>query len=215
MISSFGLRFFTVFFVLIASASAARADAYSDFWDSIRRDNSRSLAALLAKGMDPNTVGANGDPALVTALREQAKDATRILLEAPGLKPDQAGVGGETALMVAAIQGNEGVARQLIERGAQVNRAGWAPLHYAASAGHVGIVDLLLAHGAKVDAQTAGGVTPLMMAARDNQTRVVDRLLEVKAKRDLCSDRGLSAADFARHAGHGKLAQRLSIANCA
>lgn len=41
---------------------------------------------------------------------------------------------------------------------------GWSPLHSAASAGHEGIVDLLVANGANVNATNSGGRTPLHYA---------------------------------------------------
>lgn len=37
--------------------------------------------------------------------------------------------------MMAAIKGNVEAVRKLIARDADVNEAGWAPLHYAASGG--------------------------------------------------------------------------------
>lgn len=203
-------RFFALLAGLWMAAAPAWADTYSDFWNAIQRDNARGLEATLAKGMDPNTVASNGDPALVAALRAGSKDATQILLAAPGLKPDAANAAGETALMLAAIQGKEAVARRLLALGAQPNTPGWTALHYAASGGHAGIVQLLLANGAKVDSRTAGGVTPLMLAARENHTGIVDDLLAAKADRNLCTDRQLRAADFAQKAGHDHLAARLA-----
>lgn len=215
MDSSFVRGFAALTLSLLAWIPSAHADAYSDFWEAMRRDNGRALSALLAKGMDPNTVANNGDPALVAALRERSKEVTKVLLEAPGLKPDLASPSGETALMLAALHGNEAAVRQLLDRGAQLKRAGWTALHYAASGGDVGITQLLISKGAVVDARTTAGVTPLMMAARENQTEVVDALLAAKAKLDLCTDRGLSAADFARNAGHERLAKKLAIPDCA
>ena len=49
--------------------------------------------------------------------------------------------------------------------GADVNKPGWTPLHYAATHGHLAIMDLLLEEHAYIDAESPNGTTPLMMAA--------------------------------------------------
>src|SRR3546814_6545439 len=66
--------------------------------------------------------------------------------------------------MYLAVAGQTERARTLIARGAQVNRLGWTPLHYAASKGHVETAKLLLANKAMVNAPSPDGTTPLMMA---------------------------------------------------
>jgi hypothetical protein len=53
----------------------------------------------------------------------------------------------------------------LIARGARINKAGWTPLHYAAAGPSLEAVELLLAHGAALEAVAPNGNTPLMMAA--------------------------------------------------
>jgi ankyrin repeat protein len=58
------------------------------------------------------------------------------------------------------------MARRLIEHGADVNavqEGGWTPLHQAAANNQLKVIDLLLAHGAKLDA-VANDKTPLHMA---------------------------------------------------
>ena len=54
--------------------------------------------------------------------------------------------------MYLAIAGQTDRARALIARGAQVNRLGWTPLHYAASKGQLAMAQLLLQHKAMVNA---------------------------------------------------------------
>ena len=62
-----------------------------------------------------------------------------------------------TALTAAIANGRLGVARLLLEGGADVSRpdgTGWTPLHYAAKSASWGGVKLLLGHGAVADAKT-------------------------------------------------------------
>jgi ankyrin repeat protein len=62
-----------------------------------------------------------------------------------------------TALRFAIEAKNAQAVKVLIAYKADVNAdwRGWAPLHHAASAGHLEIVKLLVAAGARVDAKTA------------------------------------------------------------
>ena len=53
---------------LALSALSAHGGALEDFQTAIVRDNDRAIVNLLLRGMDPNTVDAHGQPALVNAL---------------------------------------------------------------------------------------------------------------------------------------------------
>ena len=69
--------------------------------------------------------------------------------------------------MVAALDGHLEVVQKLRARGADVDRAGWTPLVYAATGGHDEIVRYLLAEGADIDGASPNGTTALMMAVRE------------------------------------------------
>jgi ankyrin repeat protein len=96
--------------------------------------------------------------------------------------------------MLAAIKGNVDIA-ELIKKGADVNKTGWTPLHYAASSGQLAIISLLLDQHAYIDAGSPNGTTPLMMAARYG-TEAVDPLAEGADAR-LKNQQGLTALQFA------------------
>ena len=84
-------------------------------------------------------------------------------------------------------------------------RSGYTPLHYAARAGHMDCVSLLLRSGAPVHARTsAGGATPLMRAAFAGHTNVCKTLLRAGAPIDAQDSDGETALHKAarqRHAG--------------
>jgi ankyrin repeat protein len=195
--------------LFLNTAVALAQDAEAP-WNAVRQDNGRAMAQLVTRGTDPNLVNAQGDTLLIAALRDGSGSVVEALLVAPGLKADQANAIGETPLMIAALRGDGGAARRLLDLGAQLNRPGWTPLHYAANGGQVDLVELFIARGAKVDARSRGDVTPLMVAARENHTEVVAVLLKAGADRQARSDRGLRAADFATEGGHDRLAARLA-----
>ena len=109
---------------------------------------------------------------------------------------------GETALMFAAINNQLELAKVLIERGADVNRQGWTPLHYAAAKGHREMIRLLLDNDAYIDSESSNGTTPLMMAAFSTSPLAVKLLLEEGADPTLVNHDNVSALDIALTKDH-------------
>jgi uncharacterized protein len=204
-------------YVLLAAAvgmstTAVKADDIEDFFIATGVDNERSVRELLAKGFDPNTTSAKGDVALVMAMKEEAPKVATALLSHPKINIDTPNKAGETALMLAALRGNEEWVRRLLERGAQVNRPGWTPLHYAASGSATNLVALLLDKGADIEAASPNGTTPLMMAARYGAQDSASFLLSRGAKTRTTNQAGLNAIEFARGAGRDRLVLQLEKA---
>ncbi|GHO79659.1 hypothetical protein KSD_74300 [Ktedonobacter sp. SOSP1-85] len=115
---------------------------------------------------------------------------------------------------VAFFNGSTDLASSLLEAGAEVdavarNAQQVTPLHSAAAHRHHAIFQLLLAHGANVNARQQGGETPLMEAAQNGDVALVDDLLARGADPMLTMDNGQIAADFAAKAGHADLAATL------
>lgn len=207
---------FVVYLILALGFSMARAGAYEDFFRAVDTDNASGVSALLQRGFDPNSRDPRGQTALYAALREGSDQVAAVLLAHPQTRIDLANAAGETPLMVAALKGRSAWVKRLIERGAQIDRDGWSPLHYAAASADAeaatASVQLLLARGARLDARSPNGTTPLMMAARNGSERVARLLLEQGADARLRNQQDLSAADFARQAGRDKLAESLTQA---
>lgn len=187
---------------LAVGCSPSFAGAFEDFQTAIMRDNDRSMVNLLLRGMNPNTVDAQGQPALVKALRREAWRVADALLLGPGLDVNAANPQGETALMLACVKGRMDFVQRLLAKGADVNRAGWTPLHYAASADlpeSLDIARLLLdKHYAYIDAESPNGSTPLMLAAQYGSQAMVELLLQEGADPDVRNQLGLSALEFAQ-----------------
>ena len=186
------------------------AGSYDDFFTAIKRDHRHTIEALLQRGIDPNTVDDNGQPGIIAALLNESYEAADALAASAGLQLEAANRSGETALRLASLRGRTALVQRLLQRGAVVNRPGWSPLHYAATAPDEAPMKLLLTHGAAVDARSPNGTTPLMMAADYGPSACVDLLLAAGAQVDLKNDLGLTAVDFARQRGRDWLADGLS-----
>ena len=89
--------------------------------------------------------------------------------------------------------------------------SGYTPLHFASRAGHVAIVEALLAAGANPNAKTAsGGATPLHRAAFAGHAAVVEAMLKCRATDITLEDAdGQTAVQKALLQGHAHVAQLL------
>ena len=186
--------------VLAAStlfSCATIAGSYDDALDSARLGDTGQLTGLLAQGVDPNTVDAQGNSLLILAAREGQLDTVEALLKYRP-KLDFRNLAGDSALMLAVLRGHDAVAQALLKAGAAVNHDGWAPLHYAAFEGREGMLDALFAAGADVNALAPNKATALMLAARNGHIGVVRRLLALpQIDLNALNDTGLSADAFA------------------
>jgi len=203
-------RYISYLFV-IAGFSSAVAGELEDFFTAVARNDGRAVMTLMVRGVNPNARDAQGNVALVLALREESLKSVDSLMQYPALDVNAANAAGETPLMMAALRGQLDWAKKLLVRGAQINREGWTPLHYAATAADgESCVDLLIKEGAALDARSPNGSTPLMLAARYGRESAVDALLKAGADRRLRNEKGLSAHDFARASGREYLYARLT-----
>ncbi|HYF43521.1 MAG TPA: ankyrin repeat domain-containing protein [Ramlibacter sp.] len=205
---------FVLYLIAAIGFSAAFAGAYEDFFTAIKRDEPRVVQDLLRRGFDPNTPSPEGLHGLYLALREPALKVAEVLIDWPKTHLEARTPEDESPLMMAALKGHTALARKLIDKGADVNKPGWAPLHYAATGGHLEIMNLLLEHHAFIDAESPNGTTPLMMAAHYGTPAAVKLLLEAGADTAMKNQLGLSAVDFAQR-GNRKDAADLITAHMA
>jgi ankyrin repeat protein len=184
----------------LAQPGPVHAGSYEDFFLAVKQDNADLIKALLQRGFDPNTLDPQGQSALFLALKEPSLKVARLLIDWPKTQVETRSAQDESPLMLAAIKGYLDIAKALIDKDADVNKTGWAPLHYAASKGDVTMINLLLEHDAYIDAESPNGTTPLMMAAHYGTSSAVKTLLEAGADPTLKNHLQLSAIDFAHKA---------------
>jgi uncharacterized protein len=126
---------------------------------------------------------------------------------------------GWTALHLAAAFGTPMSAAALIFCGAKVdavsnNPQRNQPLHAALALGRSSsTIELLIAHGADVNATQTGGFTPIFSAATANRLDLAELLVNHGAEPLRKTDDGKTPADFARERGHAELAAWLESAH--
>lgn len=189
---------FVLHLVLAVAFSSANAGSYEDWFAALKRDDPRTITELLRRGFDPNTIDPSGRHGLFIALHDGSLKAAEVLVAWPQTKVEWRSAKDESPLMIAALKGHKEMVRKLIARDADVSKPGWAPLHYAATGGHLAIMALLLEHHAFIDAESPNGTTPLMMAAHYGTPAAVKLLLEAGADTAMRNQLGLTAVDFAR-----------------
>lgn len=85
-------------------------------------------------------------------------------------------------------------------------------LHTAAKEGHSGVVRVLLAAGAPLEARDDMGQTPLAVAAFFGRAEALDALLEAGARTDVTDTNGDTPAKLAAACNHTALVARLESA---
>ncbi|HSV52277.1 MAG TPA: ankyrin repeat domain-containing protein [Burkholderiaceae bacterium] len=198
-------------FVLIGYC-LSHAGSYDDFFVAIKQDDAKTITALLKRGFDANTRDPKGIHGLFLAVTEPSPKAANVLIDWPKTEVESRTAQDESPLMLAALKNHLEIARKLIARGADVNKTGWAPLHYAATHGHLEMIRLLLENHAYIDAESPNGTTPLMMAAHYGTPAAVKLLLEEGADPTLKNQLGLSAIDFAHRVSRKDAADLIAAA---
>jgi ankyrin repeat protein len=183
---------------LASLAVSAQASDLDSLVKAVKFDDVKAVQKALAQGADPNATDTQGMPLIVLAAREKSDNVAKALLADSKTDIEKLDASGENALMLAAFNGDIDLVKALIDKGAEVNKKGWAPLHYACANGHDDIVKLLLDHSAYIDAGSPNGTTPLMMAARGNHLSTVKVLLDAGADSRVKNQLGLTALDFAK-----------------
>jgi len=206
-------------------------------FDAIRQGNADQVRALLAA--DPTLADSRtpeGATPVLWAIYTRHAELAPLLLE--GRPPDffeacalgdsvrasdlasgdpavvnQHSGDGFTGLGYACFFGHAGLAKLLLDSGADVNlaaRNGLAvsPLHSAVARDDASLVGLLLERGADANAVEGSGMTPLHTAAGHGNREVI-ALLRAAGARAIAAKDGRTPADIARAYGHAEIAGEL------
>lgn len=193
----------------VMALSSQALGASENWWIDITNDRVGQIRSQLAMGEDPNAVSDKGQPSIMQAIQDSAWDVYDLLVRHRNINVNIVNAHDETPLMYLSVIGQTQRAADLIRKGAEVNRLGWTPLHYAASKGHLDTVKLLLANKAMVNAPSPDGTSPLMMAAYAGSEEVVRILLNAGADVTARNLRGEDAAVWARRKNENRLAAQL------
>ena len=170
----------------------------TDFAKAAKFDDVSTVQSLLTKGVNPNTVDANGNPMLILAIKDRSTNVIDLLLGDPKIDVDLSNKSGETPLMIASIEGNLPLVKTLVlQNKALIDHISWTPLHYACAKGHLEVAQFLIANGATVDSLSLGNTTPLMMAVQSGNEQLVKLLLDKGADLQIRNAQGLTAIDIA------------------
>lgn len=157
------------------------------------------VRVLLEHGADPNSAGLK---LFWSPLHEAAKhshfEVAKLLLE-QGAKVDSRNNDGHTPLHLAASSESPGSTQHLPEHGVHTNYPGHhgTPSHVEALTRRYNVVVLLLEHGAKIEARTDLGQTPLYFAARKGDVKLVLLLLARGADVNAQSETGATPLHIA------------------
>lgn len=144
-----------------------------------RRRQDSTVRSLLRFGGDASARDSEGHTPLFLAIQKSHCGVVSALLADADVARRTVGLRcgnqSRTALDLAAADGNVGLVRLLIQRGADVNAAGSdgrTALHTAAAGGHQDVIHILVEHGANVDTADSDGWTAVLFAASSGRCHV-------------------------------------------
>jgi uncharacterized protein len=192
-----------------ANVSATNRDGVRPLQLAAMNGNGIMLDKLIKAGADPNQpLTQYGDTALMMAARTGKTDALKVLLEAGGKVNEREKWGGTTALMWAVSERHPEAVKLLIEQGADVKaRSNFVPA--ANGRGFEGRTPDAGDTGRKVEEFASGWLTPLMLAAREDDMESARLLIAAGADVNAVAGDGKNALSLAIFNGHYDLASYL------
>ena len=156
--------------------------------------------ALLRAGASASATYGEGETPLIMAARAGNLESVKLLIEAGANVNDAERFRGETALMLAAVENHAPVVQALVDAGAQVNVRTVEYSFQTLTGGAGGII-----HD-----RPQGGITALILAARQGSIEASERLIAAGADLNLTEPQyGFTALQTAIFNGHYALAKQL------
>jgi quinoprotein dehydrogenase-associated probable ABC transporter substrate-binding protein len=184
-----------------ADINSRTGDGYTPLISAVRFGFDKVATYLIEHKADVNLADSSNWTAVMYAAWNDDADMLKLLAK-HGAKLETSGPDGMNALSIATQNSKLKSAAVLIEAGVDVNHAagtgGYTPLMLASTAGSEETVELLLKHGAKVNAKNSGGITALMIVAANNQSKIAAALLAAGADAAAKSDDGRTALSIAQ-----------------
>ena len=183
-----------------AKATIANREGATPFYLAAIGGNRQIMDKLLKQGVDVNgTVLRHGETPLMFAARTGRPEAVKLLLEAGAKVDAKETMRQTTALMWAAEQGHAEVIELLVAAGAEVNASSTVD----EAKRRRGVVYK------QGENQHTGGVTPLVLAARQGNLQAVKTLADNGADLNKTSGDGSTAMVVAIQNGHYDVARYL------
>jgi uncharacterized protein len=181
-----------------ANVAASNLFRITPIYIATENGNAAIARRLLDAGADVNTTDGTGDTLLMAAVRAGNQDLVQLLLERGANVNASEPELGHTALMYAARADAAGLVTLLLARGAAIEastRVGAKPAVRPPGAGGgshgVGIVrGGVPPQGEQLP--TAGGMTPLLFAARDGALAAAQTLIAAGAKLNIADPNGMT-----------------------
>jgi uncharacterized protein len=203
--------------LLKAGADVKAADRYgiTPLALACANDNLPMVLRLLDAGADPNSVDVGGETPLMTAAKLGSVTVMKALTEHGAMVDVKEPKWKSTPLMLAVRENQPAAVKFLIDHDASVNartRVGKKPPRRPAGAGGgshgVGIIRGGLP---ETGSQTpiAGGMTPLLYAARDGRLEIARLLMTAKADVNQADANGISPLQMAINNNQTKVATLL------
>jgi ankyrin repeat protein/poly(3-hydroxybutyrate) depolymerase len=161
------------------------------------------LGDVTTKAVNESATGGATGPTAWLPTNRVARAWRALVTGQPFEKPvvDRAPLDDRADLSLAIRQGNLAAVRAIVEKNPglvkSADDSGFTPLHIAATAGHVDIIEHLLDRGADLEARTAGGQTPLFQTVPLASEQAFGRLLEKGANLNARDDLGRTILQFA------------------
>ncbi|KAL3880955.1 hypothetical protein ACJMK2_033157 [Sinanodonta woodiana] len=174
----------------------------SAFESAVKKRQAKVVKELLDRGVDPNTVLSNQEPAIFLTIEDERTEILDVLIEGKA-DVNILNSQGESPLYTSCREGFVKVCQTLLQAGADPNfvcqeDGDQTPLIVATAHEQNEVVKVLLKHGCDLNVQDGDGWTALWHANSNSDVEMMDLLLKSGASKDIPDADGHSLLDEAK-----------------